>query len=78
MVQQSTAAAERGRFRPIILDTIVNQDIRGRSGNVVLLHDRYFLDLRPLGTGTDFPALVLSTVGKSHSIGHNPTTWKAH
>lgn len=71
MVQQINAAAEADGVRPIIFDTIVNRDIRE-----VLSHcngfmvDIFSTFLSPLEQ--ELASHSSYTVGKSHSIAHNP------
>ncbi len=43
MVQQINLAAEKDGFRPIIFDTIVNQDIREILATSNRFHDRHLL-----------------------------------
>jgi len=70
MVQQINAAAERDGVRPIIFDTIVNQDIR----EVLATSNGFMIDifstfLAPLEQ--ELTAHSSYSVGKSHSIGGN-------
>ncbi len=70
MVQQINAAAEKDGVRPIIFDTIVNQDIR----DVLAESNGYMIDifstfLAPLEQ--ELSSHSSYSVGKSHSITHN-------
>jgi regulator of PEP synthase PpsR (kinase-PPPase family) len=70
MVQQINSASEKDGARPIIFDTIVNQDIR----DVLAESDGYMIDifstfLAPLEQ--ELTSHSSYSVGKSHSIGHN-------
>lgn len=70
MVQQINAAAERDGVRPIIFDTIVNQDIR----EILATSNGFMIDifstfLAPLEQ--ELTAHSSYSVGKSHSIGGN-------
>ena len=70
MVQQINAAAERDGVRPIIFDTIVNQDIR----EILATSNGFMIDifssfLSPLEQ--ELTAHSSYSVGKSHSIGGN-------
>ena len=70
MVQQINAAAERDGMRPIIFDTIVNQDIR----EILATSNGFMIDifstfLAPLEQ--ELTAHSSYSVGKSHSIGGN-------
>jgi regulator of PEP synthase PpsR (kinase-PPPase family) len=70
MVQQINKAAEQDGARPIIFDTIVNQDIR----DVLAESDGFMIDifstfLAPLEQ--ELTSHSSYSVGKSHSIGHN-------
>ena len=70
MVQQINKAAETDGFRPIIFDTIVNQDIR----EILATSNGFMIDifstfLAPLEQ--ELTEHSSYTVGKSHSIGHN-------
>lgn len=70
MVQQINAAAERDGVRPIIFDTIVNQDIR----EILATSNGFMIDifssfLSPLEQ--ELIAHSSYSVGKSHSIGGN-------
>ncbi|MDZ4294597.1 MAG: pyruvate, water dikinase regulatory protein [Hydrogenophaga sp.] len=70
MVQQINTAAEKDGARPIIFDTIVNQDIR----DILAESDGFMIDifstfLAPLEQ--ELTSHSSYSVGKSHSIGHN-------
>lgn len=70
MVQQIDAAAERDGVRPIIFDTIVNQEIR----DVLAAANGFMIDifstfLAPLEQ--ELTSHSSYSVGKSHSIGQN-------
>ena len=70
MVQQINLAAEKDGFRPIIFDTIVNQDIR----EILATSNGFMIDifstfLAPLEQ--ELSEHSSYSVGKSHSIGHN-------
>ncbi|QCI11471.1 kinase/pyrophosphorylase [Pseudomonas putida] len=70
MVAQINAAAERDGMRPIIFDTIVNQDIR----EILATSNGFMIDifstfLSPLEQ--ELTAHSSYSVGKSHSIGGN-------
>lgn len=70
MVKQINQAAERDGARPIIFDTIVNQEIR----DVLAESDGFMIDifstfLAPLEH--ELTSHSSYTVGKSHSISHN-------
>ena len=70
MVQQIDNAAEKDGVRPIIFDTIVNQDIR----EVLATANGFMIDifssfLAPLEQ--ELAEHSSYSVGKSHSIGHN-------
>lgn len=70
MVQQINQAAERDGARPIIFDTIVNQEIR----DILAESDGFMIDifstfLAPLEH--ELTSHSSYTVGKSHSISHN-------
>ena len=70
MVQQINTAAERDGMRPIIFDTIVNQDIR----EILATSNGFMIDifstfLSPLEQ--ELTAHSSYSVGKSHSIGGN-------
>jgi regulator of PEP synthase PpsR (kinase-PPPase family) len=69
MVQQINAAAEKDGFRPIIFDTIVNQDIREilatSNGFMIDIFSTFLAPLEQELTDSSY------SVGKSHSIGHN-------
>jgi regulator of PEP synthase PpsR (kinase-PPPase family) len=71
MVQQINAAAEADGVRPIIFDTIVNKEIREvldqSQGFMVDIFSTFLSPLeRELSAGSSY------SVGKSHSIAHNP------
>ena len=70
MVAQINKAAEKDEVRPIIFDTIVNQDIR----EILATSDGFMIDifstfLAPLEQ--ELSSHSSYSVGKSHSIGHN-------
>ncbi len=70
MVQQINNAAEKDGVRPIIFDTIVNQDIR----DILAKSDGFMIDifstfLAPLEQ--ELTSHSSYSVGKSHSISHN-------
>ncbi len=70
MVQKINSAAERDGFRPIIFDTIVNQDIR----EILATSNGFMIDifstfLAPLEQ--ELSEHSSYSVGKSHSIGGN-------
>jgi regulator of PEP synthase PpsR (kinase-PPPase family) len=70
MVQQINLAAERDTVRPIIFDTIVNQEIR----EILATSNGFMIDifstfLAPLEM--ELSAHSSYSVGKSHSIAHN-------
>lgn len=70
MVQQINNAADKDDVRPIIFDTIVNQDIR----EILATSNGFMIDifstfLAPLEQ--ELSSHSSYSVGKSHSIGHN-------
>ena len=70
MVQQINAAAEKDGSRPIIFDTVVNQDIRDvlaeSSGFMIDIFSTFLAPLeQELTSSSSY------SVGKSHSISHN-------
>ena len=70
MVQQINKAADKDEVRPIIFDTIVNQDIR----EILATSNGFMIDifstfLAPLEL--ELSSHSSYSVGKSHSIGHN-------
>ncbi len=70
MVQQINAAAERDGARPIIFDTVVNNEIRDQlarsDGYLIDIFSTFLAPLElELGDGSSY------SVGKSHSIQHN-------
>ncbi|QLF92039.1 kinase/pyrophosphorylase [Pseudomonas sp. ABC1] len=70
MVQQINAAAEKDGVRPIIFDTLVNQEIR----DILAESDGFMIDifssfLAPLES--ELSSRSSYSVGKSHSIAHN-------
>ena len=70
MVQQINTAAEKDGARPIIFDTLVNQDIR----DILAESEGFMIDifstfLAPLEQ--ELTSHSSYTVGKSHSISHN-------
>lgn len=71
MVQQINHAAEKDGARPIIFDTVVNQEIRRRPGPVRRLHDRHLFDLPGSAGRPNSSEHSSYSVGKSHSIASN-------
>ncbi|PHN37482.1 posphoenolpyruvate synthetase regulatory kinase/phosphorylase PpsR [Pseudomonas amygdali] len=72
MVQQINNAADKDDVRPIIFDTIVNQDIR----EILATSNGFMIDifstfLAPLELEQELSSHSSYSVGKSHSIGHN-------
>ncbi|MBB3103999.1 hypothetical protein FHR87_002409 [Azomonas macrocytogenes] len=70
MVQQINAAAESDGIRPVIFDTLVNQEIRdilAKSNGFMI--DIFSSFLAPLEH--EFQSRSSYSVGKSHSISHN-------
>lgn len=70
MVQQINAAAERDGARPIIFDTVVNNEIRDQlarsNGYMIDIFSTFLASLElELGDGSSY------SVGKTHSILHN-------
>jgi [pyruvate, water dikinase]-phosphate phosphotransferase / [pyruvate, water dikinase] kinase len=70
MVQQINAAAEKDAARPIIFDTVVNNEIRQElaksSGYMIDIFSTFLAPLeQELGDGSSY------SVGKTHSIQHN-------
>lgn len=70
MVQQINAAAEKDGARPVIFDTLVNQEIR----DILATSNGFMVDifssfLAPLES--EFSERSSYSVGKSHSIGQN-------
>ena len=70
MVQQINAAAEKDGGRPIIFDTVVNQEIRDiLAESAGFMIDIFSTYLAPLEQ--ELTSHSSYSVGKSHSISHN-------
>ena len=77
MVQQINAAAERDGVRPIIFDTIVNQDIR----DILAQSDGFMVDIfscLPVAAGAGTHGAARPTRWASRTpLATPPTTWSA-